>query len=167
MKFIKENTKPALSIPAAILKISGLANKKAELHISKQSVVILKSRMTAMELIRTIENLNTLSSELISHLKKVCGSCQDCEDCAVEGFDDESDALHIPEYLLDIADIPHDAKLEAYANEDERTITIVKADSRYDLSDVPKELLDMLIASGVCLAQLEEHLYQGDKIYGE
>lgn len=166
MKFIKENSKPALEIPAAIVEMTGLSEtKKAEIHALDHAVVVLKGRMTAMELIKTVEGLKKLAAELIEHLAKVCGPCHDCEECVADSLGD-SDEIHIPQYLLDEASIPEGAKLAAYVDGDEGTVTIVEADYEFDLSDVPQEFLDVFINSGVCLDALEEHLITEDVVYG-
>jgi antitoxin component of MazEF toxin-antitoxin module len=166
MKFIKENTKPALTIPPAIVEMTGLSEtKKVEIHSLDHAAVVLKGRMTAMELIKTVEGLKALATELTVHLAKVCGPCQDCEGCVAGSFSDD-DEIHIPQYLLDEADIPKGAKLAAYVDEDEGTVTIVEADYEFDLNDVPQEFLDGFIGSGACLAELEERLIVEDIVYG-
>jgi antitoxin component of MazEF toxin-antitoxin module len=169
MKLIKENTGPALTIPAAVMEMSGLAKtKRMEIHSLDHAAVVLKCRMTAMELIKTIESLKNFTTELTVHLTKVCGSCQDCENCSVDFSDDYSgDEIRIPNELLDEAGIPRDAKLAAYADRDDGSVTIVRVDYEFDLSDVPQDLLDIFISSGICLAELEEHLMTEDVVYGD
>ena len=169
MKLIKENTGPALTIPATVMEISGLAKtKRIEFHSLDHAAVVMKGRMTAMELIKTAESLRNLTTELTVHLTKVCGSCQDCENCIVDLSDDYSDdEIHIPGELLDEAGIPRDAGLAAYADRDDASVTIVKVDYEFDLSDVPQDLLDVFISSGICLAELEEHLMTEDVVYGD
>jgi len=80
---------------------------------------------------------------------------------------DDGGEIHIPQYLLDEASIPEGAKLAAYVDGDEGTVTIVEADYEFDLSDVPQEFLDVFINSGVCLDALEEHLITEDIVYGD
>ncbi|RJE46602.1 MULTISPECIES: hypothetical protein [unclassified Dehalobacter] len=167
MKFVKENSKPALEIPAAIVEMTGLSEtKKAEIHALDHAVVVLGGRMTAMEMIKTVEGLKKLAAQLTEHLAKVCGPCHDCEECAADNLDD-GDEIHIPQYLLDEASIPEGAKLAAYVDGDEGTVTIVATDYEFDLSDVPQEFLDVFINSGVCLDALEEHLITEDIVYGD
>lgn len=59
-----------------------------------------------------------------------------------------------------------DAKLCAYVDEDENTVTIAEAGYDHDLRDVPPYLLEMLAASGICIGELEERLMLEDTVYG-
>lgn len=53
MKFVKETTSKGLQIPTAAMKLSGFESSgKVELHASEDTLVVLKQRMTAMELLR-------------------------------------------------------------------------------------------------------------------
>lgn len=53
MKFVKEVTGEKMAIPAAALKLCGFENgDKAELHALPSAAIILKQKMTAMEVIR-------------------------------------------------------------------------------------------------------------------
>ena len=119
-----------------------------------------------MELIYTIKELSALASDLTVQFAKSCGRCHDCEECSAEGYDAETERIMLPDFLLDEAGIPKGAKLGVVVNEDDNTVTIGEADYDYDLSDVPGDLLDVLIASGVCIAELEKHLILEDFIYG-
>ncbi len=119
-----------------------------------------------MELIYTIKELGVLASDLTVQLAKSCGCFHDCEECSAEGYDANTERITLPDFLLDEAGIPKDAKLGAIVNEDDNTVTIGEVDYDYDLSDVPGDLLDVLIASGVCIAELEKHLVLEDFVYG-
>lgn len=56
MKFVKETTSKGLQIPAAAMKLSGFeSGGKVELHASEDTLVVLKQRMTAMELLRAAQ----------------------------------------------------------------------------------------------------------------
>ena len=156
-----------LTIPAAILEATGIDDVGvADVKVFDSSFTVLKGRMTAMELIHTIEELSALASDLTVQLAKVCGRCHDCEECSAEGYDADTESITLPDFLLDEAGIPKDAKLGAIVNEEDNTVTIGEADYDYDLSDVPGDILDVLIASGVCIAELEKHLVLEDFVYG-
>ena len=45
-------------------------------------------------------------------------------------------------------------------------VRVDEANYRYDLSDVPPNILEVLAASGVCLSELELRLMQEDPVYG-
>ena len=63
------------------------------------------------------------------------------------------------------AGIDEGAKLCAYVNEEDNSVTIAQADHKYDLRDVPPEVLDMFLDTGLCLGELDELLIKGEVVY--
>ena len=116
-----------------------------------------------MELIRAARRLHELSVELNVHLAKACGFCHDCAN--VCPFEDMEEEIDLPSYLREKAGIDEGAKLCAYVNEEENTVTIAQADHKYDLRDVPPEVLDMFLDAGLCLGELDELLIKGEAVY--
>lgn len=88
-----------------------------------------------------------------------------CELC--QGLLDGNGEVHVPDYILEEAGIPTDAKLEAYADEDSGEITVVEADVQQDITDVPPAIVAILAKSGICLAELEELIMQEEIVYGK
>lgn len=166
MRFVNENTPKGLLIPKPAMAVSGFNDReKVEYHALDNTVVVLKRRMTAMELIHAARQLQELSVELHTHLAKVCGFCDNCEGGCP--FDDLGEAdIELPDSLRREAGIPMGAKLCACVDEEEGTVTIAQADYAHDLRDVPPKVLAMLAAADVCLGELEEHLMVGDIVYG-
>ena len=166
MKFNRQMSNGTFSIPSGVFKISGFeADEKAEIHALDSAVVVLKKQMTAMELIQAIDALHQLATELTVHLAMVCGTCDDCEDgCPLNDLEDGM--LELPDYLREEAGIPAGAKLCAYVDEEENTVTISEAGYDHDLRDVPPYLLEMLAEAGICLGELEEHLMTEKILYG-
>ena len=164
MKFVKETTSKGIQIPAAAMKLSGFeSGGKVELHASEDTLVVLKQRMTAMELLRAAKSLQTLVTDLHVHLAKVCGPCTGCDgECPFE----DGDEVDLPDYLREEAGIPEKAKLCASVDEEEHTVTICEADYDHDLRDVPEEVLEMFKEAGICVGELEERLILGDVVYG-
>ena len=79
MKFIKEITPKGLLLPVTAAWLAGLGpGEKVEYRVQKGAMVVLKGRMTAMELLTAARTLHDLSVELNSHLAKVCGQCDGC-----------------------------------------------------------------------------------------
>ena len=104
-------------------------------------------------------------ADLSVHLARASGPCDGCDgDCPFDGLDGQEIAL--PDYLREEAGIPENAKLCAYVDEDENTVTIAEAGYDHDLRDVPPYLLEMLAASGICIGELEERLMLEDTVYG-
>ena len=164
MKFVKETTSKGIQIPAAAMKLSGFeSGAKVVLHASEDTLVVLKQRMTAMELLRAAKSLQTLVTDLHVHLAKVCGPCTGCDgECPFE----DGDEVDLPDYLREEAGIPEKAKLCASVDEEEHTVTISEADYDHDLRDVPEEVLEMFKEAGICVGELEERLILGDVVYG-
>jgi bifunctional DNA-binding transcriptional regulator/antitoxin component of YhaV-PrlF toxin-antitoxin module len=169
-------TMPQISLPADACKLSGFTDKDAlELYAAKGVLVFLKEQMTALEVANAIESLSAIASDLTVLLASTCGICNNCgEDCAdcdecqnnpaawvqncslCHDLLDENQRIHIPDYLLEEAGIPADAKLEACTNEDSGEIMVTEADIQRDINDVPPGILSVLAASGICLAELDE-----------
>lgn len=159
----KKNTDFSMTIPSKVLEEVGIAEAKcAELHRLKHCAAVLQGRMTAFELIEAILSLNSLSEFLTVRLSKECGVCDDCGACA-----DDTDEVRVPLELLDELSIPRNAKLEAYADQDEGLILVGPADYDHDLSDIPGDFLKMLCDAGVCLGALDKHLKLEDIVYGD
>ena len=166
MKFIQMTYDTGAHIPHLALSIAKLA-EEANLSMFMQNgvIVLTKSKMTAMELINTIEEIEKVSIDLSIHLAEACGTCTDCAECPCEDLGDP--IIELPEYLLEEAGIPCNAKLVASVNEEENTVTVHQADHEHDLRDVPDWILDMMDGNNVCVGKLEEHLITDRVIYGE
>ncbi len=169
MKVTKNISPKGLRLPISAARLAGMeTGEKVEYHTGDNAIVVLKGRMTAMELLRAAQSLQDLAADLHTHLAKVCGYCDGCgtsgEYCPVAGIF-ETDVT-LPDDLRREAGIPEDAKLCASVNQKDHTVEIFAADHDYDLRDVPEETLDMFSAAGVCLAELEERLVLDNIVYG-
>lgn len=164
-KKTKPNVKGFLCLPiteAAEKKIGDVG--KLEATTIKNGLVFMKSEMTAMEVVETLEGLKDVVEELYITLADAPGICERC-DCSAETEDAVS--IKLPEFILEDAGIPKDAKLCAYTNEDSGEVTVVEAEYKHDLSDVPKDILQVLKAMGVCMAGLNKRLMSEEIIYGK
>ena len=190
---MKNNQKKAeqiLQIPLAIQQRCGFIDAETLAVTAADGVCIIhKGELTALELIHVIVTLSELASDMTIHLAKACGLCNNCGDekpeagtecgCGNNSAEwvancslchdllDESQNIHIPDYLLEEAGISKGAKLEAYTDEDSGEITVVEADIQQDINDVPPCILSMLAQSGICLAALDELIMQESIIYGK
>lgn len=165
MKMIKECFDNNVSLSNEILNAADLTGcEEIELNTLENAVVAMKTTMNAMELIRVAEGLKNLSEELIVHLAGICGRCHDCSYC--ERFE-EFDEIIVPDYLLEEAGIPKDAKLCACTEEDSGEIIVMQADYDYDIADVPKFVIDIFEMSGICIRELEERIMMEDIVYGD
>lgn len=169
MKFIKESAPKGIKVPAAALNISHIpCGETVELHALDNSIILLKGRMTAPELLAVVQQLSDMASGLLNHLSQVCGPCKSCEDCksSCPYNDLEDEAVSLPEYLRQEAGIPEGAKLCAEVDDENHYVVISAAEHRYDLRDLPPALVDTFAEAGTCLAALEEHLILEDIVYG-
>ena len=165
MKMIKESLDNNISLPNEILNAADLTGcEEIEFNTLENAVVAMKTTMNAMELIKVAEGLKNLSEELIVHLAGICGRCHDCSYC--DRFE-EFDEIIVPDYLLEEAGIPKDAKLCACTEEDSGEIIVMQADYDYDIADVPKFVIDIFEMSGICIRELEEKIMMEDIVYGD
>ena len=168
MKFIKEITPKGLLLPVTAMRLAGFeAGGAVEYHTLKDTVVVLKGRMTAPEVLAVAYQLSSLSAKLLHYLSEVCGPCEDCDRDSCPYNDFEEEAVQVNEYLREAAGIPGGAKLCAEVDEQAHTITVLAAEHRYDLRDIPVELLEIFMEVGTCLGKLEEHLIAEDIVYGK
>ena len=162
---IKECLDNNISLSDEILNAADLTGcDEIEFNTLENAVVAMKTTMNAMELIKVAEGLKNLSEELIVHLAGICGRCHDCSYC--DRFE-EYDEIIVPDYLLEEAGIPKDAKLCACTEEDSGEIIVMQADYDYDIADVPKFVVDIFEMSGICIRELEERIMMEDIVYGD
>ena len=101
MKFIKEITSRGLLLPLVAARLAKFkAGDKVEYRPLKGTMVVLKKRMTAPELLTAVEQLNGVATELLLHLDRVCGPCEECEDGCLCGETEDSPLQHLPTDLL-------------------------------------------------------------------
>ena len=180
-----------------ILEGTSLADAEVLDVVTGENVcVILDGKMTVLEIAKVIDTLSTLASDLTVILAQACGLCDNCGDSLLcEGSENKNDCgaischntpeswvaqcelcqsvldgsgdVRIPDYILEEAGIPTDAKLEAYADEDSGEITVAEADIQEDITDVPSGIVSILASSGICLAKLDELIMLDEIVYGQ
>ena len=165
-KFTKETTKKKLVIPNAVLELSGLEKgEPVEIRVADDVVIILRKKMTAMQLLRAVDSIQDAALELTLHIVNACGLCEDCSgDGECPALPEKTQTV-LPEELRKEAGIPEDAKLCSWPGEEPGTVVSGQADYRYDLTDVPEWELSVLAMMGVCLGSLEEMLMAEDVVY--
>lgn len=179
----KKNHHPIMLPKCAFELCSFTGEETLEFHAAEDVLVILKNKMTAMELIHAIDVISEIASELTVALAKACGVCDNCGDESCGGKDgpaqwvancslchdllDDSQNIHLPDYVLEEVGIPKDAKLEAYIDGDSGEITVVESDIQQDISDVPPGILSVLTQSGICIAALDELIMLEEIVYGK
>ena len=135
-----------------------------EASIIKSGVVLTKSQMTAMDVLETIEGLEEILKELYNALVGATGIC--CEDCD-QAETEDAVGIKLPDFILEDAGIPKDAKLCAFTTEASGEVTVMEAEYKHDLTDVSEDMLRLLKDIGVCLSCLNECLMSERIIYGK
>ncbi len=167
-KFIKGTTKKKLVIPNTVMELSGFEKgSPVELVAADDTVIVLKHKMSAMELIRAVDSLQRLAVELNEHLAQACGPCEACDDCNGENCpaDPERTQTVLPDAVRKEIGLPDGVKLCACPGGEPGTAIVCQADYRYDLTDVPAWELIALRNMGVCLGELEELLMSEDPVH--
>jgi len=165
MKRLEQKVKGFLCLPiteSAERKIGDVGMLEAT--IIKSGVVLAKSQMTAMDVLDTIEGLEEILKELYNALIDATGIC--CEDCDQDETEDAI-AIKLPEFILEDAGIPKDAKLCAFTTESSGEVTVMEAEYKHDLTDVPEDMLRLLKDIGVCLSCLNGCLMSERIVYGK
>ncbi len=165
MKFEKSTGVKGAFIPRSALVLCGFAeDETATLHTLPGAAILVKKRMTAMDMIQAVDALTQTATNLLTELGKVCGPCEECgeDGCPYEDVDGPID---LPDYLREEAGIPKGAKLCAEVDEEEKSVTIYAADYPHDLTDIPDGILPLLGALGICLGELEQKLITGEVVY--
>jgi hypothetical protein len=118
--------------------------------------------MTAMDIVKMIEAMTEVTENLLNILAQACSVCDKCGGCE----DLDMDNIRIPDYILEVAGIPKDAKLTAFAEEDSGIVRVEQADYDYDIADVSEEMRQFFSGYGICMGELDALLIRGDVIYG-
>ena len=101
MQFIKEITSRGLLLPMIAARLAKFkAGDRVEYRPLDNVIVVLKKQMTAPELLTAVEQLNVVARELLLHLDRVCGPCEECADGCLCGESEDSPLQHLPTDLL-------------------------------------------------------------------
>lgn len=168
LRSITEVTSEGIKISRVNTEISEMEGERyVHSLVTDGAVLLLKQKMTAMELINVSQFLREIASELVTNLAMACGPCDPCDGCEDHcPFDDlDEEAITLPGYLREEAGIPENAKLCACVDEKNGAVIISAAEHEHDLSDVPEFIIDVMVNCGVCFGRLEEHLIKGDIVY--
>ena len=166
MKFVNAVNGKGVHIPCAALTLSGFKpGDSIEYNALDGLIIAVQKRMTAMDLLTVAHGLIDFSASLLAGLAEKCGDCEGCDE-SCRYLDEDFGYVSVPEELREQADIPAGAKLEATPLRESNAILLTEAAHRYDLNDVPSQILALFADLGVCLEALEEHLMEEDIIYG-
>lgn len=148
-------TEKGLCISNKIIRKTSLANaEKATLYANDAGLLLLNEALTAWQIIKTVEMLNTAATSLIMRLEN-----------AAEEYEEKCRRVNIPEGLLQAAGIPKNAPLSIEADDGE--IYIAVASEGEDLTEtLPPFLVELFsgckldFAALRCLLESEEPILE-------
>lgn len=167
----KPNTNTvSVKVERAVLERCGFDNRdELALYPHTDSLVLLKDKMTAVQLIHAIDHLDSLSAELLSALANACDEDEhepsnDCSRCRMPCH-----GIEIPPCLLEEAGIAPNVGLQFDTRNGEIIVSAIDddwGDDDFDITDyVPERLLELLQNADVCTDNLRELLKNGEIVY--
>lgn len=148
------SAKKGLHIPREIVEKTSLREaKKIRVYGNESSIVLLAEEMTAWQLIKTVDMLNTVTTTLVMRLEN-----------AAKEYEAKCRRISVPEELLDMAGIPKGAPLDICAGEGELYISVL--DEEDDLADaLPDFLRDILSDTSPDFGVVRHLLESGEKLH--
>lgn len=147
--------KKGLELPPELLEKTTLKDaKRITVYGNECGVVMMNEAMTAMQIIRTVDMLNTVTLGLIMRLEN-----------AARLHEERCRKIAVPEELLDLAGIPRKAPLRICAEEGEIYITVADEDDD-PVDALPSFLRDLLddceldFGALRCLLESEELIHE-------
>lgn len=148
--------KKGLELPSELLEKTTLKDaKRITVYGNECGVVMMNEAMTAMQIIRTVDMLNTVTLGLIMRLEN-----------AARLHEERCRKIAVPEELLDLAGIPRKAPLRICADEGEIYITVADEEDDDPVDALPSFLRDLLddceldFGALRCLLESEELIHE-------
>lgn len=153
--------KQGLVVDNEVITIANLGDQ-ISLSASDHLIMLSKSKMTATDIVKTIESMTDEVEDLLKILAQACKTCN------TQKFNGDKDTTNIklPGYILEVAGIPQNAKLTAYAEEDSGIVRVEQADYNFDITNVSEKLIMLFSEYGICMKQLDTLLIRGNIING-
>lgn len=126
------------------------------------TMVVLPQNMTAMQVLQSINTLDSLIENLLESLVNSCEECRGCRDGCPFEDDPEPDVVLSAE-AKELLGIPEDHKYNTTITDGK--VQVSDAGYEHDITDVPIYLRDMLAEAGVCLGSLDEMLMENEVIW--
>lgn len=148
--------KKGLELPPELLEKTTLKDaKRITVYGNECGVVMMNEAMTAMQIIRTVDMLNTVTLGLIMRLEN-----------AARLHEERCRKIAVPEELLDLAGIPRKSPLRICADEGEIYITVADEEDDDPVDALPSFLRDLLddreldFGALRCLLESEELIHE-------
>lgn len=143
-------------------KVIGFVNVSNDIALSAtdQMVILRSNKMAAKDMVKTIESMIDIAEDFLKILEQACNNHDKYKSSQC------TDKIKLPDYILEAAGIPQNAKLTAFAEEDSGIVRVEQADYDCDLTDVSEEMQQLFSSYGIRLNVLNALLMEGDIIYG-
>ena len=156
-KVIKRNGNAI--VPDGMFKLCGMENAKLISMVQLNGgILLMPESVSTYQLLMLVDALNELACDFLEAVAIECGPAE--EEHRGMTLDEVLSelAVAVPDLAREKAGITADTKLDCEASEDAGVIAVYPASYRHDLTDVPRSILQCLLASGRSLYALNEIL---------
>ena len=156
-KVIKRNGNAV--VPDGMFKLCGMENAKLISMVQLNGgILLMPESVSTFELITLIDALTGQACEFLEAVAAECGPAEaEHRDITLDEVLREF-TVAVPDWAREKAGITADTKLDCEASEDAGVIAVYPASYRHDLTDVPRSILQCLLASGHSLYALNDIL---------
>lgn len=172
MSEVKVDNMPyGAKIPASLLREAALNQRKALgiVLLDHTLVLVPGDGLSAMDIIQVLKDLRKLSDYFMGKIAEACEACNNCGEsvgCELITAKQIKPAIQLPPDLMREAGIRPGSKLTCLPDAEDGVLRIAEADYRFDLTDVPSEILQQFRDRNVCLNDLEDLLMSEDIVDG-
>ena len=156
-KVIKRNGNAV--VPDGMFKLCGMENVKLISIVQLNGgILLMPESVSTYQLLMLVDALNELACDFLEAVAIECGPAEEEHrgmtlDEVLSEF-----AVAVPDWAREKAGITADTKLDCEASEDAGVIAVYSASYKHDLTDVPRSILQCLLASGHSLYALNDIL---------
>ena len=156
-KVIKRNGNAI--VPDGMFKLCGMENAKLISMVQLNGgILLMPESVSTYQLLMLIDALNEQACEFLEAVAAECGPAEEeHRDMTLDEVLREF-TVAVPDWAREKAGITADTKLDCEASEDAGVIAVYPASYRHDLTDVPRSILQCLLASGHSLYALNDIL---------
>ena len=156
-KVIKRNGNAV--IPDGMFKLCGMEDAKLISMVQLNGgILLMPESVSTYQLLMLIDALNEQACEFLEAVAAECGPAEaEHRDMTLDEVLREF-TVAVPDWAREKAGITADTKLDCEASEDAGVIAVYPASYRHDLTDVPRSILQCLLASGHSLYALNDTL---------
>ena len=157
MEFQVINRNRNAVIPEGMFKLCGMEDAKLISMVQLNGgILLMPESVSTYQLLMLIDALNEQACEFLEAVAAECGPAEaEHRDMTLDEVLREF-TVAVPDWAREKAGITVDTKLDCEASEDAGVIAVYPASYRHDLTDVPRSILQCLLASGHSLYALND-----------